>query len=155
MLKPGLVTENIGPKFAKKCNDCKKPMLHGDRNLHSFALQPICNQQVLKTINKMQNNFSYIHDQISIKKIKLCGPVFSRFLLDIFNQIIGTRTSPSTWKISKTFPMRKSGSYDESEKYRPISLLCALSKTICHQIQHLIVERAWFSVETQLRKCNI
>ena len=64
------------------------------------------------------------------------GPVFSRNFSEIINHIIETESFLEIWKILKDISVHKSGSVDKEENYRPISLLCALSRK-SEEIFHL------------------
>ena len=49
-------------------------------------------------------------------------------LCKIFNQSIKSNKFPSSWKISNVIPLFKKGQRDQVGNYRPVSLLCSLSK---------------------------
>ncbi len=48
----------------------------------------------------------------------------------ILNLSIATGTVPAIWKCAKIIPVRKCGSYDKPENFRPISVLPVLSKLL-------------------------
>ena len=110
----------IGPNLAKNSTTARDQGSMGTEINMLLQFGPLdCSQEVMKTINKKRNKSSYAHDQLSNKMTKLCGPVTSRYLSDIFNQIIETETFSKNWNITKIIPIHKSGSFDEAKNYRP------------------------------------
>lgn len=65
----------------------------------------------------------------------------------ILNLSVTTATVPITWKCAKIIPVHKSGSYDQPENFRPISVLPILSKLLenlqANGVQNK--ELAWFT----------
>ena len=62
--------------------------------------------------------------------LHLRHPVIQPYLLFLFNACIATGYFPETWRSAKVTILRKEHkpSYDVTSSYRPISILCALSK---------------------------
>ena len=48
----------------------------------------------------------------------------------MINRSINTGVFSSLWKIAKVTPVYKSGSVNENENYRPVSILSAVSKVV-------------------------
>ncbi len=80
-------------------------------------------------------------DGISNKTLKQVESEIMKPLLKIINTSIEKNSIPKNWKTAKIVPVFKSGKKDESNNYRPVSLLPACSK---------LLEKV---VEAQLRKC--
>ena len=94
----------IGPNLAKNSTTARDQGSMGTEIYMLLHFGPLdFSQEVMKTINKMRNKSSYAHDQLSNKMTKLCGPVTSRYLSDIFNRIIETETFLKTGIYRKLF----------------------------------------------------
>lgn len=65
------------------------------------------------------------HDNINPKFFKILLPLLLPFVTHIFNFIIMSSTFPAKWKHAKIIPIPKS-----KEEYRPIAILCYLSKVL-------------------------
>ena len=68
------------------------------------------------------------HDHISYKIIKLALPVILNYVLKIFNRSLLSSTFPKKWKMAIIIPINKVPSPKNPSDYRPIALLCCLSK---------------------------
>ena len=61
--------------------------------------------------------------------LKNISPEISPILAKLFNRCLKEKTFPSSWKMSSVCPVFKnSGERSDPSKYRPISLLCIVSK---------------------------
>ena len=58
----------------------------------------------------------------------------SSSLCYIINRSINTGVFPSSWKILKVTPVYKSGSVNEIENYRPVSILSVVSKLMKKEV---------------------
>ena len=68
-------------------------------------------------------------DQIPGKiLLKLAAPAITQSITTLFNYSIATESFPSEWQIAKVIPLHKSGARNLLDKYRPISILPAISK---------------------------
>ena len=67
----------------------------------------------------------------------LCVPLHYLFSFSLCNQCI-----PSIWKVHKITPVFKSGDKHSVANYRPISLLCSVSKVLEHLIYDKIIDFA-------------
>ncbi len=74
-------------------------------------------------------------DGLTARLIKDAGPTLIPVITSIINLSITTNTFPATWKIASVTPIYKSGSHDDPNNYRPISLLPIISK-ITERIVH-------------------
>ena len=70
---------------------------------------------------------------------RYCREYISSPLCHILNLSIETSTVPATWKIAIIIPIYKSGSYDQPENYRPISVLPVLSKLLKKSIHRQLM----------------
>jgi len=75
---------------------------------------------------------------VTAKKLRQSWPVLAESITHAFNNCLGAKKFPSTWKAARLV-IKKSPDKDPSEakSYRPISLLLVLSKAL----EYVIVER--------------
>ena len=77
---------------------------------------------------KLQLNKSNGPDNFGNIIFKFCSATLSKSLALLFQTMSNKRKFPSIWKISQINPIYKEGSKAEVNCYRPISLLCCVSK---------------------------
>ena len=84
-------------------------------------------------------------DGIHLKFIKIILPFILPVVTHIFNHIVCSGIFPSKWKIANIIPVGKNNSANRPEDFRPISILCAISKVfeklICSQILQHVCEK--------------
>ncbi|CAB3982361.1 Hypothetical predicted protein [Paramuricea clavata] len=95
-----------------------------------FSIPEITSKDVQEIIDKLSNNKAIGSDGISVKLLKLIAPVFCEPLTKLLNYSIATNTFPSAWKMARVTPLYKDGERDQSNNYRPISVLSVLSKIL-------------------------
>ena len=80
----------------------------------------------------MQNIISNLkdtgHDKIPTKLLKFCCAELSPIITDINNACLQEGVFPDALKIVTVTPIHKAGDFKCQTNYRPISVLCALSK---------------------------
>ena len=69
-------------------------------------------------------------DSVPTLVLKECASELAPSVCKLFNLSIETGIVPSEWKIALVFPVHKKGKNEEVTKYRPISLLCVISKVL-------------------------
>ena len=67
------------------------------------------NDDISKTINKLDPNKAHGHDMLSIRMIKLCGNSICKPLSIIFNDCLKEGKFPSDWKKAHVVPVHKKG----------------------------------------------
>ncbi|CAB4039687.1 Hypothetical predicted protein [Paramuricea clavata] len=95
-----------------------------------FEIPPITSTQVLAALNSMPTNKSTGCDGLSARILKLAAPVLSQPFCRLMNYSISSGTFPIKWKTAKVTPLHKSGSRDDADNYRPISILPVISKVL-------------------------
>ena len=77
-------------------------------------------------------------DNIDAKFLKLTARFILKTLKEICNLSIDTKTIPTSWKVAKVSPLYEKISKDDTNNYRPISILSILSKFVKrHVADHL------------------
>ena len=93
--------------------------------LSSFC---VTEEVILEIINALNINKAHVHDDISIRMIKLCGKSAVKPLSMIFNNCIDTGTFPDIWKQSNIIPFHKKGDKHIVDNYRLVSVLPIFEK---------------------------
>ena len=65
---------------------------------------------------------------MSVRLLKLAGPLISNCLAHICNLSLGESLFPDEWKKAKVTPIFKAGDKTDVGNYRPISVLPIISK---------------------------
>lgn len=102
--------------------------LNGDQDIqHLFFFRHITPNDVLHGI-KAQSSNARGCDEINLRIIELFKPVMFYYIVDLFNFSLMYSVVPETWKKSLIVPIKKVASPVNPSDYRPISILCTLSK---------------------------
>ena len=92
---------------------------------------PFTTDMVTKTLKQLNNSGATGIDGISNQHLKHLGPKAHAEITSIFNQSVTHNQIPTIWKRSKIIPLLKPGkSPTQSSSFRPITLLCCLSKAL-------------------------
>ena len=76
----------------------------------------------------MRSDCSTGADQIPAKYLKLSADIIASPLSHILNSFISMSSFPEAWKVALVSPIPKVESPFESDHYRPIAILPAISK---------------------------
>ena len=90
-------------------------------NQNSFNFSRVTISSVQKIISKLDNNKSTGLDGISVRTLK--AGYLSFYLTHIFNLSLDIGYVPKCWKKKRVTPLFKKGSTDDTNNYRPISIL--------------------------------
>ena len=88
-------------------------------------------QEVLKLLNSLDIHKSTGPDLLPTKILKMTAIIIYKPLTALLNKSLSNSKFPSSWKLANITPVFKNkGSASNPHNYRPISLLCCLSKII-------------------------
>lgn len=116
-------TKNKIPQTDKTFNEYL-----GDPNLSSIFLTRITPAEVIKIINKLDNQKAYGPSSIPTYFLKLVAPTAGILLSQIFNNCIMECSYPECLKKATIKPLHKKDSKLDVGNYRPISLLSNINK---------------------------
>ena len=98
-----------------------------DQRLESLWVTP---DEVYKVLVNLNVNKATGPDNIGNFLLKICAGAISDSLAKLFNYSLETEKFPSKWKFSNVVPVHKKNSRNDKGNYRPISLLCNMSKVM-------------------------
>ena len=98
--------------------------------MECMFLSPIDECGVISVVNGCKSKTSTDCDDIDFRLIKSVITSIVKPITHIFNLSFQTGTFPEKMKIAKVIPLFKSGSKNDFNNYRPISLLPQLSKIL-------------------------
>ncbi len=121
-----LPESNQAPDF-HKLNDFVKSKISEDTVL---SIPLLTCDEVRKSLSELDPHRATGLDSLSSKMLKLSASIIASPLTVIFNQSISYGHFPMQWKIVRITPVHKSGSRTDKSNYRPISILCIVSKLL-------------------------
>ena len=105
-----------------------------------FSLSPVHPDTVRKIILSLKNSKACGVDNIDTYIIKLMVDEIVPPVTHILNLSIQQAVFPSMYKVAKVIPLLKKGDPLEAKNYRPVALLCIISKIIERAIYLQIVD---------------
>ena len=123
---------NVGPRLAHrievKAGDDPLCHLNNPTEETVFQFKHVNERTVLTYIQNLKQGKSAGHDKIPTAILKDAAEFFCKPLTMIFNSSLTLGTFTDRWKIARITPIYKSGAKDDTNNYRPISILSVLSK---------------------------
>ena len=105
--------------------------------LHEISFDSL---EVYEVLCKLDITKAMGIDNLHPHLLKLCTPTIYEPVTSLFNSIIKTQLIPEEWKIHKIIPVPKNADPTLVQNYRPISLLCVLSKVLEKLIYNKIID---------------
>ena len=96
----------------------------------TFRLKSVHPEDVLKIIGKLKTSSSCGTDEISSYVLKLIKHEITPVVTHLVNLSITQQDFPFLWKVAKVIPLHKKNEILYPKNYRPVSLLCVLSKVL-------------------------
>lgn len=93
-----------------------------------FCNKVISSSDIDLAVGRLKGNKSIGPDGVPSYIYKGCCESLNYPLQLLFNLILGTSEFPDRWKCSKVIPVHKGGSRQDIKNYRPITIVCAVSK---------------------------
>ena len=119
----------IGPSLAKKIPKQSLSPLHylGNPMAQSIFLTEVTANEINKIIQCLQNGAAG-HDDITASSLKLVSVAINQPLAYLCNLSFTQGTFPQQLKLANVLPLYKADDPYSFNNYRPVSLLCVLSK---------------------------
>ena len=123
---------NVGPRLARrievKLGDDPLCHFHNRTEETIFQFKHVNESTVLEYIQNLKQGKSAGPDKIPTTILKDAADFICKPLTMIFNSSSKLGTFPDRWKIARITSIYKSGAKDDTNNYRPISILSVLSK---------------------------
>ena len=139
---------SIGPSLSANFSDCDQD----DVLEQSFSawLRPTNAEEIGQIVMSLSDSKGVGCDGNNNKSLKIVLPVILDRLVIMINGCIKNGLFPSSLKKAKVVPLPKSGSSDEIDNFRPISVLTGLSKVLekiiyARLMDHLITNDLLYS----------
>lgn len=104
-----------------------------------FHFKYIVPEQIIKAMSSIKSNAKGI-DNIPVIFLSYCLPVTVNVIEHIFNFCLQNSVFPTIWKQANVVPIPKHSQPTECKDYRPVSLLCILSKILEKLVHEQVVE---------------
>ena len=119
---------NIGPTLAKSIPKNESPLSYmGNRLIESIYLEPVTENEI-NTLIKAIKDTATGFDNMNSMSLKISSETLIKPLTHICNLSLTQGIFPSQLKIANAIPLYKSDDPMLFNNYRPVSLLCVLSK---------------------------
>lgn len=129
-------------KFPSDVNTCVNKYQSKDffpSRTEDFHFKYIVPDDIVRTMHSIKSNAKGV-DSISITFLNYCLPVIVNVIEHIFNFCLQNGIFPSLWKKANVLPIPKTSQPTECKDYRPVSLLCTLSKALEKLVYGQVVE---------------
>lgn len=94
----------------------------------SFSFGKIAPIDVQSAIDELKGTSGEGLDGIENRYLKLTSHILMYPLADLFNLSLSTCELPVIWKCARITPLYKGGDVLDINNYRPISIICSISK---------------------------
>lgn len=123
---------NVGENLASQIENVNVDHMHFMKNKanKTLYLSPVSENDIIDVVNKFKNKRSKDSENLNMVLIKKLIHLLVVPLAHIFNQSLNEGIFPDKMKLAKVIPIFKSGSIENVEDYRPISLLSQFSKIL-------------------------
>lgn len=121
----------IGPKLAHEISitgDDASYVNYLTINENLFYFQPTTKDKVLSLLNGLCMSKATGLDMISARLIRESADVISFSLCQMFNKSLELGIFPDDWKCAKVTPLFKQGERNDTNNYRPISVISIVAK---------------------------
>jgi len=110
------------------------PAVHGlqppqDRPT-TISVPSFTTEEVLEVLKKLDTNSASPPGDIPLVILRHCAPSLAPSLTAIFNICMSAASVPNEWKKANIVPVHKKGEKHIVSNYRPISVLCGVSKVM-------------------------
>ena len=119
---------NVGPNLAKSIPCVNKmPMTYLNNAIQETILEPVTLEEIKAIVSSLKNNATGF-DEINAECLKMSMAFVANPLVYICNMFLSEGVFPTQLKIANVVPLYKCDDPMLFNHYRPVSLLCTLSK---------------------------
>ncbi|CAB3990484.1 Hypothetical predicted protein [Paramuricea clavata] len=110
----------------------------------------VTESDVLRTLKSLDPDKALGPDEIPGRILKVTANQIAPSLTRLFNKSLQVGVVPDEWKLANVVPVFKKGEKDRVENYRPISLLCIVSKLL----ERCILNHLRFYLQNIINHCQ-
>lgn len=114
--------------------------------LTDFVMAPICSEEVKKILDRLDQYKVSSPDNLPAIFYKNLSASICLPLSILYNKSLAEGKHPALWKVSFVTPAFKTGNRSNVENYRPISILCTISKVL----ERIIFDRLYEHVKMHI-----
>ena len=120
---------NVGPTLANRIErqDKNPEQFMKAKVTYSLYLEPVTEQEIHQLVSSLKKS-SPGYDNLSASILQLGLPEICPVLTYICNLSLMEGIFPDELKLANVIPLNKCGDYELFNNYRPVSILCTLSK---------------------------
>ncbi len=101
-----------------------------------FSIPSIQQERVHELRSDLDEHKTTGLDGVSAKLLRLASLILTRSITKILNTSINTGHFPTKWKMGTVTPIHKAGNKSECNNFKPITILCTLSKLLERHVQY-------------------
>ena len=130
----------IGKQIAQQ-SDSDSSLWKNPNCLYTFKFRKISVKDVYDQLVKLDSDSSLDILNMDCKLLKLGAEILAPSITSLFNSSVETGRIPNDWKYARVTPIYKGkGDKNMHGNYRPISVLCHISKILEREIQTQLME---------------
>ena len=118
--------------------------------MQSIDQLSVTESDVLRTLKSLDPDKALGPDEIPGRILKVTANQITPSLTRLFNKSLQVGVVPNEWKLANVVPVFKKGEKDRVENYRPISLLCIVSKLL----ERCILNHLRFYLQNIINRCQ-
>ena len=138
--------------FESMFQSFESPQIEGidmqDRVTHDILDAKISSEEIKSALSRLKASKAPGLDGLPGGCYKTAGDKILPFLVKLFNKIYDTQYFPEAWSRSVIIPLHKKGDKLNTDNYRGISLLCAMSKIFASVLARRL--RVWMEMENKV-----
>jgi len=122
------------------------PFIGKKKTDKQFHFKEVTVNEVFKNLKKLSRKKSPGIDNLSPGFLKDAAIIIAKPLCQVINLTLKSGLVPTDWKIGKVTPVFKSGSKNDIDNYRPITVLPVCSKVFEKCVHHQLMNFYGLSV---------
>ena len=96
----------------------------------AFRVRPATLPELSEALQRMSTSRACGEDGITVGMLRMTFEVTGPHLLNVVNSSIVSGLLPPVWKMATVVPIHKSGSTEDPNNYRPVSILPTVAKLV-------------------------
>ena len=107
MVKANLFNDYFNQQWTKVDKDSSVPPIMTFATEQKLSTFEFCTDDIVKIIKSLDTNKAHVHDEVSIRMIKLCASSIAEPLSVLFSNCFENQCFPKEWKKANIVPVHK------------------------------------------------